>query len=84
MILEMQICTLFQPDIAWHEQFIPLIGPVEVDKLDNMLKDLKVRGLDTNQVYYSSMFPKPPKKLETHFADLLLDIGSWPTVPKHD
>ena len=84
MILEMQICTLFQPDIAWREQFIPLIGPVEVDKLDNMLKDLKVRGLDTIQVYYSSMFPKPPKKLETHFAELLLDIGSWPTVPKHD
>ena len=82
MIMQMQISTFFQPDLVWRAQFIPLIGPIEVEKLDNKLKDLKVKGLDTQQVFYSSMFPKPPQQLEAHFADLLLDIGSWPTVPK--
>ena len=84
MIVEMQICTFFQPDLVWRAQFIPLIGPMEVDKLDNKLKDLKVKGLDTHQVFYSSMFPNPPQQLETNFADLMVDIGSWPTVPMHD
>jgi hypothetical protein len=65
-------------------QFIPLISPVEVDKLENKLKDLKVKGLDTRQVFYSSMFPNPPQQLETHFSELMMDIGSWPTVPQHD
>ena len=83
MLMEMQICTFFQPDLVWRKQFTPLIGPMEVDKLDGMLKELKVKELDTQQVFYSSMFPSPPAHMEAQFADLLRDIGSWPTVP-HD
>ena len=84
MMMEMQICTCFQPDLVWRAQFIPLIGPAEVDKLNNKLKDLNRKYLETHQVFYSSMFPNPPQQLETNFADLMVDIGSWPTVPKHD
>ena len=40
----MQICTLFNPDLMWREQFIPLMGQEEVTKLDNKLKSLNVAG----------------------------------------
>ena len=80
LVLEMQISTFFQPDLMWKKQFTPLIGPLEVDRLEAKLKDLKVSGLNTQQIYYASMFPSPPSNVETEFADLLRDIGAWPTV----
>ena len=76
----MQICTFFNPDLVWRKQFMPLIGPEEVNRLEIKLKELKVKGLDTLQVFYTSMFPNPPPHLENEFADLLRDIGSWPMV----
>jgi len=41
-IVEMQICNIFNPDLMWREQFIPLMGQGEVDKLDRKLKSLNV------------------------------------------
>ena len=76
----MQISTFFQPDLVWRKQLLPLIGPVEVDKMDSKLKEMNMKGLDGLQVFYTSMFPSPPSKLEAEFADLLRDIGSWPQV----
>ena len=84
MLMEMQICTLFHPDIAWRKQLAPLIGPEEVERLDRKLKDLKVKGLDSLHVFYTSMFPSPPSHMESKFADLLRDIGAWPTVSVFD
>ena len=43
-VVEMQICTFFNPDLMWREQFIPLMGQEEVVKLDNKLKSLNVAG----------------------------------------
>ena len=80
MLIEMQICTMFQPDLVWRKQFIPLLGPEEVDRLNSKLRELKVKGIYSQQVFYSSMFPSPPSHVEAEFADLLRDIGSWPTV----
>jgi len=78
LLLEMQISTFFQPDLVWRKQLLPLIGPVEVDKMDSKLKEMHMKGLDGLQVFYTSMFPSPPSKLEAEFADLLRDIGAWP------
>jgi len=78
MLLEMQISTFFQPDLVWRKQLTPLIGPEEVDKMDCKLKEMHMKGLDSLQVFYTSMFPSPPLKLEAEFADLLRDIGAWP------
>ena len=80
MLLEMQISTFFQPDLVWRKQLTPLIGPEEVDKMDSKLKEMHMKGLDSLQVFYTSMFPSPPSKLEAEFADLLRDIGAWPQV----
>ena len=76
----MQISTFFQPDLVWRKQLTPLIGPEEVDKMDSKLKEMHMKGLDGLQVFYTSMFPSPPSKLEAEFADLLRDIGAWPQV----
>ena len=43
-VVEMQICTFFNPDLMWREQFVPLMGQEEVDKLDKKLKSLNVAG----------------------------------------
>ena len=80
LMMELQMCTFFNPDLVWRKQLMPLIGPEEVNRLDMKLKELKVKGLDTMQVFYTSMFPNPPPHLENKFADLLRDIGSWPMV----
>merc|ERR1712013_650019 len=42
LLLEMQISTFFQPDLVWRKQLLPLIGPVEVDKMDSKLKEMNM------------------------------------------
>ena len=48
--------------------------------MDSKLKELQMKGLDSLQVFYTSMFPSPPSQVEAEFADLLRDIGAWPMV----
>merc|ERR1719508_603942 len=57
----------------WHEQFIPLMGQEEVDKLDKKLKSLNIAGLDDLQVQYSHMFTQPP------LQDIrqIQEVGGW-------
>ena len=50
-LVEMQICTFFNPDLMWHEQFIPLMGQEEVDKLDKKLKSLNIAGKSSSDYY---------------------------------
>ena len=80
ILMDMQICTFFHPDLFWKKQLTPLIGQDEVERMDSKLKELNVKGLDTLKVFYTSMFPSPPYHMESKFADLLRDIGAWPTV----
>ena len=80
--MEMQICTFFNPELTWTDQLTPIVGQKEVKKLQVKLAELHVpqTKLDTLQIFFTSMFPSPPPDLETCFADLLRDIGSWPLV----
>ena len=80
MVVEMQICTFFNPDLKWRQQLRPLMGRGEVVKLDTKLREMNVVNLDSLHVFYSSMFSSPPPQFENEFADLLLAIGSWPRV----
>ena len=76
----MQICTLFNPELSWREQLQPLIGRVEVQKLEMKLKEMNVTNLDSWHISYSLMFPNPSMNKMDHFTDLLRVIGAWPTV----
>ena len=78
MLMEMQICTFFNPDLTWREQLTPLIGQDEGCRLETKLREKNVTNLDSLQLSYTSMFPSPPNHLESQFADLLRDIGYWP------
>ena len=81
-MMEMQICTFFNPSLAWDEQLTPLMGEEEVETLKVKLMDMNLEHLDTMRVFFISMFPSPPPHSETQFADLMNDIGSWPMVNK--
>lgn len=76
-VVEMQICTFFNPDLMWREQFIPLMGQEEVTKLDNKLKSLNVAGLDDLQVEYSHMFTQPHMQDTKQLQEVVKEVGGW-------
>lgn len=78
LIVQMQICTYFNPELTWRQQLTPIIGPAEVDILDSKLKEAKMGDKDF-RLFYSSLFPSPPPKYHDQFTDLLTDISGWPT-----
>ena len=56
---------------------------MEVDILDNKLKEAQIENLNF-RLFYSSLFPSPPPKYHDQFTDLLTDISGWPTVSNWD
>jgi hypothetical protein len=78
LIVQMQICTFFNPELTWRQQLTPVIGPAEVDILDNKLKEANIENSNF-RLFYSSLFPSPPPKYHDQFTDLLTDISGWPT-----
>lgn len=76
-IVEMQICNIFNPDLMWREQFIPLMGQEEVDKLDRKLKSLNVTNLDDLQVQYSLMFSQPSLQHTRQLTEVVKEVGGW-------
>ena len=80
LLVELQICTFFNPDLLWREQLTTLIGQEEVEKLDRKLKSLSVEGLDDLRIEYSDMFCSRPVQDSEPLLDIVRDIGSWPQV----
>ena len=85
LLVELQICTFFNPDLLWREQLTTLIGQEEVEKLDRKLKSLSVDGLDDLRIDYADMFCSRPEQELEPLLDIVRDIGSWPqvTCPHH-
>lgn len=80
LLVELQICTFFNPDLLWREQLTTLIGQEEVEKLDRKLKSLNVDGLDDLRIEYSDMFCSRHIQESEQLLDIVRDIGSWPQV----
>ena len=80
LLVELQICTFFNPDLLWREQLTTLIGQEEVEKLDKKLKSLNVDGLDDLRIEYSDMFCGRSITESEQMLDIVRDIGSWPQV----
>ena len=80
LLVELQICTFFNPDLLWREQLTTLIGQEEVEKLDRKLKSLSVDGLDDLRIEYSDMFCSRAVQESEPVLDIVRDIGSWPQV----
>merc|ERR1719410_1465284 len=81
VLVELQICTIFNPDLFWRDQVAILLGIEEVDKLDRKLKTLNVSGLDDLKIEYVHMFTSPHITQSDSFLDTVRDIGSWPQDP---
>lgn len=79
VLVELQICTFFNPDFMWQEQLTTLIGSEEVDKLDRKLKSLKVENLVDLRIKYSNIFSH--KNIPESFLDTVKDVGSWHQDP---
>lgn len=76
-MLELQICTTFNPELLWTEQLTPILGQEEVDKLDNKLRSLNVTGLDQLQLIYNQFFQRPCMETDRHTGRQMVDIGIW-------
>ena len=82
-MMEMQICTFFNPNLTWDEQFAPLMGEEEVENLKSKFLEMNVLKVETLRVSYGSMFPYPPPHSESLFFYLMRGIGSWPMVIRY-
>lgn len=80
-LVELQICTFFNPDLLWQEQLTSLVGSEEVEKLNKKLKSLRVAALDDYHISYSDMFRKSLCDKTENFLEIIRDIGSWPQDP---
>ena len=80
IMVELQICTFFNPDLMWRDQLSTFIGTQEIETLDRKLKSMEVQGLDDMKINYLDMFhPGDPDLAET-FLEIVRDVGSWPQV----
>lgn len=80
VLVELQVCTFFNPDLLWGEQLSTLIGATEVEKLDRKLKSMEVKGLDDLKLSYLDMFSREDVTLSETFLEMVRDIGCWPQV----
>jgi len=80
VLVELQICTFFNPDLLWREQLTLLIGAEEVDRLYRKLKTLNVQHLDDRRVDYVDMFGHS-SVTDENFLEMVKDIGSWSQDP---
>ena len=78
-MIVMQFCSFSNSNLNWDEQFSPLMGEKEVEKLKYKFLEMNVE-LDTLRIPYGSLFPYPPPQFEDLFFALLNRIGSWPLV----
>jgi len=76
-LLELQLCSTFNPDLQWTEQLAPLLGQEETDKLDNKLRSLNVTDLDDLHLSYLQFFPSYQHRDKTRLLNLITEIGSW-------
>jgi len=76
-LLELQLCSTFNPDLQWTEQLAPLLGQEETDKLDNKLRSLSVADLDELHLSYLQFFPSCQEQDTTRLMGLIHEIGSW-------
>ena len=80
IMVELQICTFFNPDLMWRDQLSTFIGTQEIETLDRKLKSMEVQGLDDMKINYLDMFHPGDSDLSETFQEIVRDVGSWPQV----
>ena len=73
---------MFPLHMQWTMQLSPLLGELEVEKLDTKLRSLNVTGIDNLHLDYTQFFPvQCSSDLERErLLRLINNIGSWHQV----
>ena len=71
-------CCMFDKNITWTKQLSPLLGVMEVQKLDAKLRSLTVTGLDSLHLTFDMFFPAQHQ--ENTVGGLVVRVGSWAEV----
>jgi len=74
-ILELLICTIFNPNLTWTQQFAPLLGQEEVERLRNKLASLNLTGLEHVHLTYQQFFPSSTLEKDSMADQLMREIG---------
>lgn len=82
ILVEMQICTFFNPNLLWRDQITPLIGREEVTKLERKLRSLNVTGLDDVRLDYEQFATACFLNSEKYMKDLIKYVSSAPQDPQ--
>ena len=74
--------SMFPLHMQWTMQLSPLLGELEVEKLDTKLRSLNVTGIDNLHLDYTQFFPvQCSSDLERErLLRLINNIGSWHQV----
>jgi len=80
ILVEMQICTFFNPDLMWTDQITPLIGRDEVSKLERKLRSLNVTGLDDVRLDFDQF--TTAFSTDKYVKELVRYISSGPKDPQ--
>ena len=74
-------CSMFPVHLQWTMQLSPLLGELEVEKLDTKLRSLNVTGIDNLHLDYGQFFTVQASEGESErLVKLINNIGSWQQV----
>ena len=73
---------MFPLHMQWTMQLSPLLGELEVEKLDTKLRSLNVTGIDNLHLDYTQFFPVQCSSDQDRerLLRLINNIGSWHQV----
>merc|ERR1719210_1387325 len=75
-------CSMFPLHLQWTMQLSPLLGELEVEKLDTKLRSLNVTGIDNLHLDYGQFFTVQASEGESErLVKLINNIGSWQQDP---
>ena len=82
LVAVLTTASMFPLHMQWTMQLSPLLGELEVEKLDTKLRSLNVTGIDNLHLDYTQFFPvQCSSELERErLLRLINNIGSWHQV----
>jgi len=82
LVTILNTCSMFPVHMQWTMQLSPLLGELEVEKLDSKLRSLNVTGIDNLHLDYGQFFHVQSSELDSErLLRLINNIGAWHQDP---
>ena len=83
LVTILNTCSMFPVHMQWTMQLSPLLGELEVEKLDSKLRSLNVTGIDNLHLDYGQFFNVQSSELDSErLLRLINNIGAWHQVTR--